>query len=307
MKSSQQLQDRENLIRNMQPPPKKFKYKMTTRRVFYKPYVKAKNVSGHSNKWTHFRGIFSSYMPLWCKRTLQSISSRASKYALRSKENDAKTDIDLKKQDSLVKEADMPRLNNVDHEKLNQQINKFKQNDVQKTTEAQQNNVAGNSDIPPSENTNPNDKSKVHMGKNVSEGYSWHKNDVPELRENTSNLSSDKGLVSSNENSKHARMNRKRKASEISQPNDKISPISKDLKNTAKNHTYKRKKTEDIIDNEELITMPNTKKSKQSKLDFEEQSDSESSECSVTSQERDILVAKYFTKIFEPLLEEQRK
>lgn len=127
------------------------------------------------------------------------------------------------------------------------------------------------------------------------------------MRENTSNLSSDKGLVSSNENSKHARMNRKRKASEISQPNDKISPISKDLKNTAKNHTYKRKKTEDIIDNEELITMPNTKKSKQSKLDFEEQSDSESSECSVTSQERDILVAKYFTKIFEPLLEEQRK
>ena len=103
---------------------------------------------------------------------MQSISSRASKYALRSKENDTKTDIDLKKQDSLVKEADMPRLNNVDHEKLNQQINKFKPKDVQKITEVQQNNVAGNSDIPPSENTNPNDKSKVHMGKNVSEGYS---------------------------------------------------------------------------------------------------------------------------------------
>ena len=217
----------------------------------------------------------------------------------------------------MTVDKNMPKLANIDSDKLSLQINKVDIVDhgVQNRDKNQPEFAVPARSCLKKANNNNRDSKKTVRGSTLGSNNLGETGSVP--LSNTAKVTQDMGLVKSDTNldSKSGNFSRRRKFDDSDKSDDNMGGIMKDLEKPvipSSNQALKRRKIEESKESAVPVSMAKAKRKKQrhqKRANGEEISDSESasSDGTVSSHERDELMTKYLKKLLGPIFQEQRE
>jgi hypothetical protein len=316
MKHNAEVQD-ENSGSMLRPPPRKFASVRTVKRTNYNPYLKSVGASNNNSRWSNFKKIFRN-VSMCCRKIGTSFYSRNTLPSTITKDKgDRQLDQGDYQNIDLADDSGMPKLTNVDGNKLNQQINKSDGKDGKPhSTDLKDHESA----VPTKsclKKPNKTIGSRPDSSKNSNAGSNKDYVSNIEPHPNTAKQANYMDLVKSvpSYDTKSGNFSRKRKVEDSDKSDDKTGGMIKDLEKSvipSSKQALKRRKIEESKENEVPVNMNRAKRRKHRmarKASGQNVSDdeSESSDGTVTSGERDDLMSKYLKKLLNPIFEEQRE